>query len=51
MLMTLYLEDVVGPLGEVVPQVVPEQIVEHSLGDPGGPHVVDVPLLTNDNRP
>ena len=33
-------------LGEVVPQVVPEEVVEHGLGDAGGPHVGDVPLLT-----
>ena len=37
-----------GPLGKVVPQVMPEQVVEHSLCDPGGPHVGDVPLLTNE---
>ena len=39
-----------SPLGKVVPQVMPEQVVEHSLCDPGGPHVGDVPLLTNERR-
>ena len=34
-----------GPLSEVVPEVMPEQVVQHGLGDPGGPHVGDVALL------
>ena len=34
-----------GPLSEVITKVVPEQVVQHGLGDPRGPHVGDVPLL------
>ena len=45
-----YLEYVMSPLGKVVPQVMPEQVVEHSLCDPGGPHVRDVTLLTNERQ-
>ena len=39
-----------SPLGKVVPQMMPEQVVQHSLRDPSGPHVGDVTLLTNERR-
>ena len=45
-----YLEYVMSPLGKVVPQVMPEQVVKHCLCDPGGPHVRDVTLLTNERQ-
>ena len=35
-----------GPISEVVTEMMPEQVVQHSLGDPGCSHVGNVPLLT-----
>ena len=37
------LQQVVRPLVEVISEVVPEQVVQHRLGDARGAHVGDVP--------